>query len=191
MGHTGHIIVWAILLYGPYGPIICMAHIIALLLSFLLLRSGQRYDDFKLITITREAACHGKTEHGIFVKFKNPSRTAVVLIARVTISCTPWPRHITVPFGAVALSGQVAQAWAIPQPSWGLLLQWHRQQTTTPEPNEASSALTLRNFWETSRFIRRQLTPLSRKKCPNNNECITLSVQMTPYGVIGFKMEKN
>ena len=29
---------------------------------------------------------HGKTEHGIFVKFKKPSKTAVVLIAGVTIS---------------------------------------------------------------------------------------------------------
>ena len=28
-----------------------------------------------------QAACHGKTEHGIFVKFKNTSKTAVVLLA--------------------------------------------------------------------------------------------------------------
>ena len=33
------------------------------------LRPAQRYDDFKLIKITCQAACHGKTEHGIFVKF--------------------------------------------------------------------------------------------------------------------------
>ena len=50
------------------------------------LRPAQRYDDFKLIKITCQAACHGKTEHGIFVKFKKPSKTAVVLIAGVTIS---------------------------------------------------------------------------------------------------------
>ena len=36
------------------------------------------------------------------------------------------------------------QAWAIPPPSWGLLSQWHRQQTTTTETNEASSARTQR-----------------------------------------------
>ena len=30
--------------------------------------------------ITCQAACHGKTEHGIFVKFKKPSKTAVVLL---------------------------------------------------------------------------------------------------------------
>ena len=28
----------------------------------------------KLIRITCQAACHGKTEHGIFVKFKKPSK---------------------------------------------------------------------------------------------------------------------
>ena len=44
------------------------------------LHPTQRYDDFKLIRITCQAACHGKTEHGIFVKFKKPSKTAVVLI---------------------------------------------------------------------------------------------------------------
>ena len=35
---------------------------------------------------------------------------AVVLIAGVTISGTPCPRHIIVPFGAEAPSGHVAQA---------------------------------------------------------------------------------
>ena len=46
----------------------------------------------------------------IFVKFKKPSKTAVVLIAGVTISGTPCSQHITVPFGAEAPSGHVAQA---------------------------------------------------------------------------------
>ena len=55
-------------------------------------RPAQRYDDFKL------------------VKFKKPRKTAVVLIAGVTISGTPCPRHIIVPFGAEAPSGHVAQA---------------------------------------------------------------------------------
>ena len=74
------------------------------------LRPAQRYDDFKLIRITCRAACHGKTEHVIFVKFKKPSKTAlvlktaVVLIAGVTISGTPCPRHFIVPFGAEAPS---------------------------------------------------------------------------------------
>ena len=74
------------------------------------LRLAQRYDDFKLIRITCQAACHGKTEHGIFVKFKKPSKTAVFLIAGVTISGIPCPRHFIVPFGAEAPSGHVAQA---------------------------------------------------------------------------------
>ena len=38
------------------------------------LRPAQRYDDFKLIKNTWQAACHGKTEHGIFVKFKKPAK---------------------------------------------------------------------------------------------------------------------
>ena len=53
---------------------------------YFFLRPAQRYDDFKLIRITCQAACHGKTEHGIFVKFKQTSKTAVVLLAGVTIS---------------------------------------------------------------------------------------------------------
>ena len=44
------------------------------------LRPAQRYDDFKLIRISCQAACHGKTEHGIFVKFKKTSKNAVVLL---------------------------------------------------------------------------------------------------------------
>ena len=38
------------------------------------------------------------------------AETAVVLLAGVTISGTPCPRHFTVPFGAEAPSGHVAQA---------------------------------------------------------------------------------
>ena len=74
------------------------------------LRPAQRYDAFKLIRITCRTACHGKIEHDIFIKLKKPSKTAVVLIAGVTISGTPCPRHITVPFGVEAPSGHVAQA---------------------------------------------------------------------------------
>ena len=77
------------------------------------LHPAQRYDDFKLIRITCQAACHGKTKHGIFVKFKKPSKTAVVLIAGVTISGTLCPRHITVPFGAKAPSPEMTQASSI------------------------------------------------------------------------------
>ena len=34
----------------------------------------QSYDDFQLIRDTCQATCHGKTEHGIFVKFKNRAK---------------------------------------------------------------------------------------------------------------------
>ena len=63
-------------------------------------------------------------------------QTAVVLLAGVTISGTPCPRHFTVPFGAEAPSDHVVQAWAIPPPSWGLLSQWHRQETATQRQTE-------------------------------------------------------
>ena len=55
-------------------------------------RPVQRYGDFKLI----------------IVNFLKTSKTAVVLLAGVTISVTPCPRNITVPFGAEAPSGHVA-----------------------------------------------------------------------------------
>ena len=38
------------------------------------MRPAQRYDDFKIIRITCQTACHGKTEHGIFVKFKKRAK---------------------------------------------------------------------------------------------------------------------
>ena len=38
---------------------------------------------YTLIKNTCQAACHGKTEHGIFVKFKKPAKW-VVLLAGVT-----------------------------------------------------------------------------------------------------------
>ena len=128
------------------------------------LRPAQRYDNFKLIRITCQAACHGKTEHVCseqlnkfrnWTSLKNRAKLLLSSLSSLknraklllsylgyTISGTPCPRHIIVPFGAEAPSGHVAQAWAIPPPSWGLLSQWHRQQTTTPETNEASSART-------------------------------------------------
>ena len=64
------------------------------------MRPAQRYDDFKL------------------VKFKKPAK----LLSSLPVSLSRvLPRHITVPFGAEAPSGHVAQASAIPPPSWGLL----------------------------------------------------------------------
>ena len=79
------------------------------------LRSALHYGEFKLIRITCQAACHGKTEHGIFVKFKKPSKTAVVLIAGVTILGTPCPRHIIVPLGAEAMWPRPEQSHLLPE----------------------------------------------------------------------------
>ena len=83
-------------LYGPVSSNFCARRSVMMILN--------------LSESLAKPLCHGKTEHGIFVKFKKPSKTAVVLIAGVTISGTPCPRHITVPFGAEAPSGHVAQA---------------------------------------------------------------------------------
>ena len=46
-------------------------------------RPAQRYDDFKLIRIIRQAACLGKTEHGTFAKFK---KTAKLLSSYLPVS---------------------------------------------------------------------------------------------------------
>ena len=43
-------------------------------MAYLSSLKNQRYDDLKLIRNTCQAACHGKTEHGIFVKFKKPAK---------------------------------------------------------------------------------------------------------------------
>ena len=126
-----------------------------------------------------QAACHGKTEHGIFVKFKKPSKTAVVILVGVTISGTPCPRHCTVPFGAEAPSDHVVQAWAIPPPAWGLLSQWHRRETTTPETNGATFLSDFALYMITNYAI-------IWKRCLNYTARITLSTPMTPVGVIGF-----
>ena len=41
-------------------------------------KTEQRYGNFKLIRITCQAACHGKTEHGIFVKFKKTEQNCLI-----------------------------------------------------------------------------------------------------------------
>ena len=116
------------------------------------LRPAQRYDDFKLISfklirITCQAACHGKTEHGIFVKFEKMSKTAVVLIAGVTIVCC-WCHWESRP----QKGGGIAQTWATwpkgaSAPNGTMMCRGHgvpkmvRQQRQR-ETNKASSART-------------------------------------------------
>ena len=48
------------------------------------LRPAQRNNYFKLILIPCQAACHGKTEHGIFVKFENLAK--LLLSSRICCS---------------------------------------------------------------------------------------------------------
>ena len=88
--------------------------------------------------------------HHLVVKFKKRAKllSSYLPVSPSRILRAPGTslyHHITVPFGAEAPSGHMAQAWAIPPPSWGLLSQLHRQETTTPETNGASSARTQRH----------------------------------------------
>ena len=83
-------------------------------------------------------------------------------------------RTIIVPFGAEAPSGHLAQAWAIPPSSWGLLSQWHRQQTTTPETNKA-----LRDFT----LYMTTIYAILRRMCLNYINCLTHSWLLPPMRV--------
>ena len=67
------------------------------------LRPAQRYDHFKLIRMTCQAACHGKTEHGILSSLKNraklllsslPVSPSRVLRASGTSSYYLVPKHL-------------------------------------------------------------------------------------------------
>ena len=66
----------------------------------------------------------------------NKRATAVVLSSTHLGYSVPPALHRTI--WCRSTFGHVAQAWAIPPPSWGLLSRWHRQETTTPETNGAS-----------------------------------------------------
>ena len=97
------------------------------------------------------------------------------------------PGTSLVPFGAEAPSGHMAKAWAIPPPSWGLLCQWHLQQTTTPETNVSVLRLEPSDILkEISRFIMTTNYAIIWKWCLNYTACITLSILVTPHGVIRF-----
>ena len=81
----------------------------------LFLRPAQRYDDFQqLILNSSESLAKplvmAKLNMAYLSSLKKNSKTAVVLLAGVTISGTPCPRHFTVQFGAEALYDHVVQA---------------------------------------------------------------------------------
>ena len=116
-------------------------------------RPAQRYDVLNLSESLVKLLVMAKLNMAYICQVKKPSKTAVVLIAGVTISGTPCPLHITVPFGAEAPSGHVPRPEQSHLPSWCLpsttflrpVLRnpiGHWQQTTTPETNEASSVRT-------------------------------------------------
>ena len=102
--------------------------------------------------------------------FKKNSKTAVVLITGVTISGTPCPWHITT-ISCRSIFGP--RGPGLSNPSFlRPFSKWHRQQTTTPVTNEASSARTY------SDFLKRFLSYITRndaiawKSCLNYNACM-------------------
>ena len=136
------------------------------------LRPAQRYDDFKLIVmmilnlslirITCQAACHGKTEHGIFVlsSLKNraklllsslPVSPSRVLRAPGTSSYHLVPKHLRATWPRPEQSHLLPEACSP---------NGNRQQTTTPETNGAFPARTQRHSQEILRFIWQQITLL-------------------------------
>ena len=99
---------WCRSTFGPRGPGLSNPT------SFLrpapiskFLRPAQRYDDFKSLA---KPLVMAKLNMAYLSSLKKTSKTAVVLLAGVTISGTPCSRHFTVPFGAEAPSDHVVQA---------------------------------------------------------------------------------
>ena len=133
------------------------------------MRPAQRYDDFKLIRITCQAACHGKTEHGIFVKFKKPSKTAV-RCHHLGYSVPPahhrtiWCRSTFGPRGPGLSNPTSFLRPALPMaPTTD---NNARDKRSVPRPNPATF---LRDFtlYMTTNYA------IIRKRCLNYNACIT------------------
>ena len=73
-----HRSIWCRSTFGPRGPGLSnptsFLRSEKLNMAYLSILKNQRNDDFKLIGITCHAACHGKTEPGIFVNFEKPAK---------------------------------------------------------------------------------------------------------------------
>ena len=157
------------------------------------LRPAQRYDDFKLIRITCQAACHGKTEHGIFVKFKQTSKTAVVLCCRPTCRChhlgysvppalhrTIWCRSTFGPRGPGLSNPTSFLRPALPMaPTRD---DNARDERSVPRPNPATF---LRDFalYMTLKYA------IIRKRCLNYTACLTVIRPVFPFGNIRFQLK--
>ena len=83
------------------------------------------------------------------------------------------PRHLIVPFGAKAPSGHAAQAWAIPLTSWGLLSQWHQQQTTMPETKQSVPRPNPATFLRDFTLYMTSNDAILWKRCLNYITCLT------------------
>ena len=107
------------------------------------------YGDFEVVRITCQAACHGKTEHGIFVKFEN---TAKLLSSYLPVSPSRVLRAPgTSPYHLVPKHHRTT--WSRPEQSHllseacspnGTAKRRQRQRQTERPPPEPSDIL--RNF---------------------------------------------
>ena len=137
---------------------------------FQFLRPAQRYNDFKLIRITCQAACHGKTEHGIFVKFKKTSKTASQALHR-----TIWCRSTFGPRGPGLSNPTSFLRPALPMAPTRDDNARDKQSKLRLNPATFSRDFTL---YMTAKYA------IIRKRCLNYPACLTVIWLVFPFGNI-------
>ena len=121
-------------LYGLVTPFFCARRSVMMILNL------------KLIRITCQATCHGKTEHGIFVKFKKPAKllSSYLPVSPSRVLCAPGtsPYHL--------VSKHLRTTWSRPEQSHllpeacspnGTDKRRQRQRQTERPPPEPSDIL--------------------------------------------------
>ena len=138
-----------------------------------------------LLPITCQAACHGKTEHGIFVKFKKPAKllSSYLLVSPSRVLRAPGtspyhlvPKHLRTTWSRPEQSHLLPEACS---PNGTDKRRQRQRQTERLRPNPATF---LRHFalYMTTNYA------IIWKRCLNYTARITLSTPMTPFGVVGF-----
>ena len=124
------------------------------------MRPAQRYDDFKLIRITCQAACHGKTEHGIFVKFKKPAKllSSYLLVSPSRVLRAPGtspyhlvPKHLRTTYSRPEQSHLLPEACS---PNGTDKRRQRQRQTERPPPESG-----LKGLYMKMKFLYGLVTP--------------------------------
>ena len=151
----------------------------------ILLRPAQRFDDLKFIRITRQAACHGKTEQSIFVEFKNPAKllSSFLLVSPSRVLRAPGtsPYHL-LPKHLRTTRSRPEQSHLIPEacsPNDIDNRRQHQRQTERPPPKTSDI---LKRFCA----LHDDKLRFYIKRCLNYTARITLSTLMTLFAVIEF-----